>query len=279
MTSRSALIIGRVGDGSLHRHWLLGSGARSRRFDLHLSYYGEQPDPFPDSPSDVTISHDPGAKFPGLTTCIQKLGDRLDAYNWICFVDDDVWARCAIWNRYFDVLDGLSPELSQPALMWRSFYTYEITLRRPHLMARWTNFAEIMNFCFRQDFFQRVKGTFSQSVSGWGLDFLWASLVENKEHGIAIVDASPVLHTRALGHGGLYDVLPNGMQSAFSDLDMMKELQPDKLIAYCGVKRDGTPIVDESIHKRLYWPKRLTRWRRRHGVTRVSAPSGPSLLS
>ena len=82
-------MIGRVGDNSLHRSWIDGAG-EGRIFDLHLSYYGNMADPFPDRESDVTLSHDPGPKFPGLSACLAKLDGRLKSYRWLCFVDDDI---------------------------------------------------------------------------------------------------------------------------------------------------------------------------------------------
>jgi hypothetical protein len=47
----------------------------------------------------------------------------------------------------------------------------------------------------------QIKLTFSQSVSGWGLDVLWPKLLPNAQFGI--LDATPMFHTRPLG-GELY---------------------------------------------------------------------------
>lgn len=77
---------------SIHRTWIHGVADAERVFDLHLSYYGGASDPFPDRSADTTLTHDPVGKFPGLSACIDKLGARLDAYKWICFVDDDIWS-------------------------------------------------------------------------------------------------------------------------------------------------------------------------------------------
>src|SRR5262249_14943715 len=153
-----------------------------------LSYFGDLDDPFPERPGNVTLSRDPGAKFPGLADCLDKLDARLRRYRWICFVDEDIWARCETWNTFFAVVEQLNPALAQPALKHRSFFTHDVTLARRQFVARWTNFVEIMNFCFRLDFLDDMRPTFRDSVSGWGLDFHWAAAARPEERALLVVD-------------------------------------------------------------------------------------------
>lgn len=275
---RKAIIIGRVGDGSLHRSWIAGPGADTRVFDLHLSYFGDNPDPFPGTPADVTISFEKGLKFPGLDECITKLGARLSAYEWICFVDDDIWAPCDTWNRFFAMMDRLRPALAQPALKRGSFYGHIMTLERPSFIARWTNFVEIMNFCFRRDFFEKVRPTFTQSVSGWGLDHLWAAQADPPTRALAIIDATPVLHTRAVTQGGLYEVLPGGVAAAQAELHRLLDGRPQTFIAYAGVRADGALYEGRWLNRRIWWPRRVRHWRKWRKITRIAPPSDHALL-
>jgi len=269
---RNALIIGRVGDGSLHRSWINGPGAEDRAFDLHLSYYGARENPFPDLAADATITHDPGLKFPGLNVCIDKLGARLAAYEWICFVDDDIWAPCATWNRFFEIVGQLRPGLAQPALKRGSFYGHVMTLERPSFIARWTSFVEIMNFCFRRDFFENVRPTFTQSVSGWGLDHIWAEYADPPERCLAIIDAAPVLHTRAVTQGGLYEVLPGGVKAAQDELHRILDGRPQLFKAYAGVRADGSLYTGRWLNRRIWWPRRVRHWRKWRKINRIAPP-------
>jgi hypothetical protein len=57
---------------------------------------------------------------------------------------------------------------------------------------------------FRRAALERCAPTFSESPSGWGLDWLWPVLCRAAGLGrIAVIDATPVRHTRPVG-GELY---------------------------------------------------------------------------
>ncbi len=47
-----------------------------------------------------------------------------------------------------------------------------------------------------------VLPTFNSNVSGWGIDWLWASLYGSEE--LAVIDAVAVDHTRPLQSGGVH---------------------------------------------------------------------------
>lgn len=269
--ARNALLIGRVGERSIHRTWIEGVSDAERVFDLHLSYYGSASDPFPDRSADTTLTHDPGAKFPGLSACLNKLGDRLDAYKWICFVDDDIWAPYETWRDFFAVCDQLQPQLAQPALMRGSFYSHDITLVRRQYTARWTNFVEIMNFCFDREFLRKVRTSFDASTSGWGVDYLWAAQAEPKERSLLIVDKAPVLHTRAVGKGGMYDVIKGGVASARGDRVGITETKPG-LTTYAAVLPDGSLVKGAHLDRRLFIPRRISKLRKLLNINIVEPP-------
>jgi hypothetical protein len=268
---RNALLIGRVGERSIHRTWIDGVADAERVFDLHLSYYGGASEPFPDRSADTTLTHDPGAKFPGLSACIDKLGARLDAYKWICFVDDDIWAPYETWRDFFAVCDQLQPQLAQPALMRGSFYSHDITLVRRQYTARWTNFVEIMNFCFDREFLRKVRTSFDASTSGWGVDYLWAAQAEPKERSLLIVDKAPVLHTRAVGKGGMYDVIKGGVASARGDRVGITETKPG-LTTYAAVLPDGSLVKGAHLDRRLFIPRRISKLRKLLNINIVEPP-------
>lgn len=269
---RQALIIGRVGDGSLHGSWIAGVRDEDRVFDLHLSYYGDRAEPFGDPGATFTLTHDPGAKFPGLSACLTKLEPRLDAYRWVCFVDDDVWAPYATWQRFFQIVDMMQPSLAQPALKRGSFYSHDITLERPNYLGRWTNFVEIMNFCFSVDFLRQMRGTFDQNASGWGVDYLWAQNAAPKERSLAIIDQAPVLHTRAVGRGGLYDVIAGGLKAAHADHAALDIARPDPM-AYAALLHDGSLRADPAINRRLYIPSRVKKLRKMLKIYSIRPPA------
>jgi len=270
---RQVLLIGRVGEQSMHRHWIANASGERRVFDLHLSYYGAEASPFPDRGPDVTLTHDPGAKFPGLSVCLDKLDKRLPSYKWICFVDDDIWATYGVWEKFFAVVEQLQPNLAQPALKRGSFYSHDITLERPAYMARWTNFVEIMNFCFSRDFLSRMRPSFKTNESGWGLDYYWAQHAAPAERSLAIVDSAPVLHTRAVGRGGLYAVMAGGVSAAREDRVALAAVKP-RPKAFAGVRHDGTIDTHAALNRPLYLQNRISKLRKLLRIYSVQPPAG-----
>jgi len=272
--SRNALLVVRAGDRSLHPGWLTGRGAAERRFDLHVSYFGDDPDPFPDRPADVTLSFEKGGKWTGLDACLDKLGDRLDAYGWIGFPDDDLKADCAVWNRFFEVIERLRPMLAQPALHWRSFSFHDLVLQRPGVEARWTDFVEIMAPVFRRDFFQQVRPHFGFSPAGFGYDFYWSKLADAREtRSLCIVDSAPVLHTRAFGAGSLYKAIAATGETALDHhkaFEAAYDVREHPPRAWWAVLPDGRTVpAGDALNRRLYLHKKLRKWREFRGVTEI----------
>ncbi len=268
---RKALLIVRAGDRSQHPGWLSGRGASRRRFDLHISYFGDEAQPFADRPADVTLSREKGGKWTGIDQCLTGLGDRVLQYDWIGFPDDDLAADCRTWNRFFEILDELKPQLAQPALHWRSFTTYDLIVQKIGVKARWTNFVEIMAPVMSRAFFQRVRPTLGFSASGFGFDFWWPTIVEPRERSLLVVDETPVLHTRKFGTGSLYKVIKETGRTAMDERDAFfaeyggEEYKPGvySLVLPNGRERAAT-VTD---HKRNYLSKKIRKYRDWRGVT------------
>jgi hypothetical protein len=55
---------------------------------------------------------------------------------------------------------------------------------------------------FSRDALRLVLPTFTLNVSAWGIDWLWASMFRPEE--LAVVDATPMDHTRPLQSGGVH---------------------------------------------------------------------------
>jgi hypothetical protein len=98
--ARRVLVILRAGDQSLHREWLAGAPGEKRNWDLHLSYFGDLRRPYHHRAADITLSFEKGAKSAGTVACLEKLGDRIDNYDWIWLPDDDLAANLPTLNRF-----------------------------------------------------------------------------------------------------------------------------------------------------------------------------------
>ena len=198
---RRALVVLRAGDSSLHPEWLQGAPPETRNWDLHLSYFGDQHYPFPERPADVTLSIEKGTKATGTVVALAKLCKRVAAYDWIWLPDDDLKADLPTLNRFFDIVLDHDLDLAQPALGTGSYVSYDITVQRPHMKLRYTSFVEIMAACFSRRALEICRPYLGATISSWGPSHLFPRLLGYPHRKIAIVDQTPIVHTRPVACG------------------------------------------------------------------------------
>lgn len=121
---------------------------------------------------------------------------EIDRYDYAIFPDDDLEYPGYFAGRFFDLLDTYDIALAQPALTADSYHTYDISVRCPETILRFTNFVEVMIPCFRRDCLRRLRGTFAHAVSpmGYGFDLHWPYACSAAGFKMAIVDETPVAH-------------------------------------------------------------------------------------
>jgi hypothetical protein len=240
------LIIVRAGDQSLHPGWL--GDRQRRRFDVMISYYGAEPDRFRADADHYRA--ETGPRWPIHHRIMQEEGALLARYEHVAFACDDLRASAADWHRLFDLCRKYRLDLAQPGM--EGHVNHEITRRRQDCLLRYTNFVEIMCPIFSRTALQRLGPTFGESVSGWGLDMLWSSLLPYPRFRIAIVDGVGVYHARPQGIGELAPVLDR------LGVDRQQELA--RVTAKYGLE-GHTPVEHASLQK--HWLRRLSaRWRR-----------------
>jgi hypothetical protein len=269
MANRYLLVV-RAGDRSLHPGWLAGA----RNWDLHVSYFGAQERPFGDLPEGVTLSREKGPKWLGLKDCLAAHGAFLANYTHIGFPDDDLACAGSAWSMAFSTLDSIGAALGQPALDHRSFYSYDITLRRPWLKYREVDFVELMAPIFTIDFLKRVLPSWDLNKSSWGLDMVWREIARREGRKLAIVDAASVLHTRAIGKGTQYSA---GNLAGKSQYDEYRELLAAHGITDTarhtlrGMRPDGSVAANRLLlNRHLTWPGLRRKWRAARGIETVA---------
>jgi hypothetical protein len=111
---------------------------------LHLSYFGDQPDPFQERPDDVTLTIEKGTKSIGLNTCVDKLADRIWTYDWMWVLDDDLAGDLATLDRFVEIVEEYELDLAH--LRSAAAHTSHTTLHAnsrtwrcasPRLSSRW----------------------------------------------------------------------------------------------------------------------------------------------
>ena len=118
-------------------------------------------------------------------------------FDWLLLVDDDVRLPRGFLDAFLLCAERFGLRLAQPAHAFASHAAWEVTRRRPGLLAR--------TGALRGDRagHRRCTATRSPRCSrsptcemGWGLDAHWSAVAA--EHGwpIGIVDATPIRHLR-----------------------------------------------------------------------------------
>ncbi len=206
---RRNLILLRAGDSSLHRTFFRGSPS-ARTWDMHISYYGSAGEPVVVRGEEVSWSADGGrSKFNGLFSCIEKLPSLLDNYQYIAIPDDDLICSKDDWNVAFSLADKYQLGACQLSLVPRSYYSHDITLRRPGLLLRYVTMVEAMAPIIRTDVLRRLLPVMALTDNFWGIDDVLADLLIDKPKSVAILDAVSVVHTRAVMSGPMYDIIIN----------------------------------------------------------------------
>ncbi|HUC90526.1 MAG TPA: DUF707 domain-containing protein [Paenibacillus sp.] len=196
---RRFLVIARVGDESLHRQWLYPNTFRN--FDLYLSYYGSDSGRYKNDCE--YYSETKGPRWPVYKEIVEQLGERLREYDAVWFPADDISTDAYNINLMFHIFDQLKLWLAQPALTKDSFKSWNITIQSLDHIVRYTHFVEIMAPLFSPAALQICCPSFDANYSGWGIDFVWPKLLNYPDNKIAMIDATPVRHTRPVGKGNL----------------------------------------------------------------------------
>lgn len=210
------LIIARVGDNSLHSTWINNN---NRNFDLFISYFGSEDKKY--ALHADYYEHVKGGKWPIISLLVEKNWETISKYDAVWFPDDDLLIDTYSICKMFDTFSAFDLSLAQPALSMDSYFSHACLLQQKKSIIRFTNFVEVMAPIFSLSSLEKVKHTFSQSKSGWGLDFLWPHLVNGK---IGIIDATPIIHTRPIG-GELYKLNPE--LSPKMDVKKLQDIYPD----------------------------------------------------
>jgi len=188
------LIVARVGRNSLHRTWI--DAGKPRDWDLFLCPFQEiSPEAAQDCIRGEVI---PGPKWAGLRALLNAWRGWRD-YDYIWLPDDDISVTQDAISAMFDAARALDLSLFAPGLHEGSHYAHFIAMRNRSFFARRVGFVEIMVPGFSRAALETLLPTLDLSTTGWGwgLDSLWPKLLDYRNLGI--IDAVPVLHTRAVG--------------------------------------------------------------------------------
>lgn len=195
------LVFARVGKGSLHSRWA-PTATTPRNWDLQLSTFLDETESF--TQGDFPLSVDKGTKWDSIVRYFSKNPDLLDAYDYIYFPDDDLQFETGDVGRVFDLCRTNDLYMAQPALQPESYYWHPILVRAPGFKLRFVNYIEPMAPCIKASYLRDLLPYIERHFTGWGFDHIWAVLMRNPAYRAAILDETPVVHTRPFQTGAIY---------------------------------------------------------------------------
>jgi hypothetical protein len=225
------LVVARVGRNSLHRSWI--DAGKPRSWDLYLCPFQEIP---PQTDVDCVVGDViTGAKWTGLRTLLHSWDGWRD-YDQIWLPDDDILTNQDTISAMFEAAAALQFKLFTPALHESSHYGHYIIMRNRNFFARRVGFVEILVPGFSRPVLEHLLDTLDLSVTGWGwgLDPLWAKLLDYEDLGI--LDATPVLHTRPVG--SLRDADLHRRLSEENDRILAEHDCASQMVTFAGIGAD-----------------------------------------
>lgn len=229
----------------MHRQWLKPEPFRN--FDLYLSYYGNRSGRF--KKDCEYYSEAKGSRWPVYKDIIDQLGKTVYQYDAVWFPADDISTNAYNISQMFHIFDSLKLSLAQPALTKDSYKSWNITVQCEDYIVRYTHFVEIMVPLFSPSALKLCYPTFDTNPSGWGIDFLWPKLLKYPDDKIAVIDATPVRHTRPVGKGNMVQIQSGSSKNQprreqFHEVlkqhqIVFKEIFPQGIKAISGIKLPG----------------------------------------
>jgi hypothetical protein len=241
-----SLIVARVGRNSLHRSWI--DAGKPRDWDLYLCPFQEIGAPEGDAWTQGAVI--PGPKWTGLRALLEGWDGWRD-YDYIWLPDDDILASHDAISAMFAAAPRLGFALFAPALHEASHYAHYIAMRNRNFFARRVGFVEIMVPCFSRAALEALLPTLALSTTGWGwgLDSLWPKRLGYE--GLGIIDALPVLHTRAVGQ--FRDPALGRQVMEESDRILATQDCRQQMVSYAGLDAGGheMPLDADALLARL----------------------------
>jgi len=131
------------------------------------------------------------------------------SYDVVMMADDDLYPIGCTIKDIFDLFETTGQRVGQPALTRDSYWAHDITLRDDRFRWRKTNFVEVMCPIMTREALQDYIGVFDETA-GHGLDEYWSQIECGRHGGLAVLDATPVRHTRPVQSGAAYEGVSAG---------------------------------------------------------------------
>ena len=198
----------------------------TRNWDLLINYYDNNQSR-PDI-GEYVISQN-GTKFTAIFN-VWRYTNIFESYEYIIFIDDDLVFKYKAIDEYFKFISKNALDLSQPSLTAGSYCVWPVFFNKKPKGCRCTNGVEIMMPALSQRAISIMAPYFSLSVSGFGLDLLFAKLAEENKLKVAVVDSIKASHNSVIDQnsGEYYELLRKyGINSKYELWSLIERFKLD----------------------------------------------------
>lgn len=182
---RPFLVFSSVGPNSRHQSWLRGR----QTFDVALIDYAGECAQSPD----YRLWRRAGTKWPNLAY-LAEVWPSVHRYSALAVLDDDLEISGESLDRAFQLFKEHRLRLAQPSLRLGSAFSWTFTLQRPYLSLRYSGFVENNATILRAADLPRLLPVFSETQSGYGLDWILPQLLEAQPGTVAVLDDVSAFH-------------------------------------------------------------------------------------
>ena len=235
------LVFSSVGDINNVQSWI--SEPSKKNFDFVMYYYGEKDAPSLDA--DLVIKRK-GLKFDNFHHFLKH--NNVSQYKAIWVADDDMIIDTESINKMFKLFTRYKLHLAQPSFRKGSKLPWKITQNNPDCILRYTNFIENNAAIFSTNKIPLFLDTFSDAGTGFGVDFIWPSLLNFPKDKIAVIDAVCCQHP-ITDYSALDEVVPRHLH----------KLQGIELLIKYGLLPNDHDSTENYIWRTPYKPREYSR--------------------
>jgi hypothetical protein len=185
---------------------LLSLGEHKRNFDLAVRFY-MQPGLNQGLLDQAEFVMTGGlSKFHAAALFIESCGLR-QLYDGYMFLDGDLQFDASQLSQFLSFVHAAKLDLAQPCVTRDSYCYWKMAYHQPGYVFRETSFVEVMAPYLSRSALSNTIETFTRSISTYGLDLVWPSLIGGTA--IGVVDAFQVRHLDRVDHisGNFYKYL------------------------------------------------------------------------
>lgn len=188
------LLIARVGANGLQNDWI--EPADRRGFDVLLSSYSADIElPAGDG---IITEYRQGPKVAGYDAILKEYAELWRSYDFIALFDDDLESNAKSITRMFELCRDYKLKIAQPSLSFKSHASFMGLLQQKGWKLRYVTFVEMMCPIFSREALERALPLFGMGYES-GIDLVWCNLMGDAEESCAVLDETPVTHTRPVG--------------------------------------------------------------------------------